>query len=100
MNPAQEWNQIETRRRFFARGKNALGYAALSSLIGDAAAARSTSGPHFAPKAKRVLGFVLLFFHFIPSSGKLLFFQKVFSYYPTKCPAFILDLFFNLFDCL
>jgi len=52
---------LETRRRFFGRGSNALGYAALSSLIGDAmtgtasASSAASVGPHFAPKAKRVI---------------------------------------------
>ena len=52
---------METRRRFFGRGSNALGYAALSSLIGDAmtgtasASSAASVGPHFAPKAKRVI---------------------------------------------
>jgi len=61
MSLIQEWNTLETRRRFFGRGKNALGYAALSSLIGDAmtgsasASSVGATGPHFAPKAKRVI---------------------------------------------
>ncbi len=60
MNPLQEWNSFETRRQFFGRGKNALGYAALSSLLGDRLVNASgtvggLSGPHFAPKAKRVI---------------------------------------------
>jgi hypothetical protein len=61
MSLLHEWNALETRRRFFGRGSNALGYAALSSLIGDVmtGTARASSagsvGPHFAPKAKRVI---------------------------------------------
>jgi hypothetical protein len=62
MNPLQEGHVLETRRQFFARGKNALGYAALTSLLGsrlrlwaeDASPTRPVL-PHFAPKAKRVL---------------------------------------------
>ena len=52
---------LETRRQFFARGKNALGYAALASLLGRdylAHGAESKAGAvltHFAPKAKRVI---------------------------------------------
>src|SRR5690242_20383211 len=55
---------LETRRHFFTRGKNLLGGAALASLLGEAfaqqAAAGSSGGvkavgPHFAPKAKRVI---------------------------------------------
>ncbi len=62
MNPIQENRLLETRRQFFARGKNALGYAALTSLLGNRlnAWAGEDSGsrpllPHFAPKARRVL---------------------------------------------
>jgi hypothetical protein len=62
MNILEEWNTYQTRRQLLARGKNVLGGAALSSLIGDAmlgnASANSAigaTGPHFAPKAKRVI---------------------------------------------
>lgn len=63
MNLLEEYKLHETRRQFFSRGKDVLGYAALSSLLGEAmsqqATASSTSGhvagPHFAPKAKRVI---------------------------------------------
>ncbi len=34
MNPYQEWVKTETRRQFFSRGANAVGWAALASLIG------------------------------------------------------------------
>ena len=51
-----------TRRQFFGRGRNALGAAALGSLLGDGltrAFASDTGGlpnlPHFPPKAKRVI---------------------------------------------
>ena len=61
MNLLQEWNQIQTRRQFFARGKNVLGTAALGSLLGEAFAQQASAagshamGPHFPPKAKRVI---------------------------------------------
>jgi hypothetical protein len=61
MSLLHEWNTLETRRRFFGRGKDALGYAALSSLLGEAmsgsafASSAGAAGPHFAPKAKRVI---------------------------------------------
>lgn len=61
MNLLQEWNQFQTRRQFFARGKNVLGGAALSSLLGEAlsrqasASSHPITAPHFAPKAKRVI---------------------------------------------
>lgn len=53
---------LETRRHFFARGKNLLGGAALASLIGEALTQQSLAssgtkapGPQFPPKAKRVI---------------------------------------------
>ncbi len=61
MNILQEWNQFQTRRQFFARGKNVLGGAALTSLLGEALSRQASAGshpitaPHFAPKAKRVI---------------------------------------------
>jgi hypothetical protein len=46
-----------TRRQFFTNGSHLLGGAALTSLLGQALANAShkASGPHFAPKAKRVI---------------------------------------------
>ena len=58
MNLLQEWNTFQTRRQMFARGKNVLGGAALTSLLGESFANASNdaaTGPHFAPKAKRVI---------------------------------------------
>ena len=71
MNLFDDFKRLETRRQFFTRGKNVLGYAALTSLLGGqsgalAAAVANGSGakpaganplglPHFAPKAKRVI---------------------------------------------
>jgi hypothetical protein len=63
MNPQEEARIIETRRQFLARGKNVLGFAALSSLLGEpllqsVAAAESPAMPrvpHFAPKAKNII---------------------------------------------
>ena len=68
MNLFDDYRTLETRRQFFARGKNALGYAALSTLLGrqfaSLAAEPTAAGgltpnahglPHFAPKAKRVI---------------------------------------------
>ncbi len=57
MNLLQEWNTFQTRRQMFARGKNVLGGAALASLLGNsfANASPGAPGPHFAPKAKRVI---------------------------------------------
>ena len=46
-----------TRRQFFTNGSHLLGGAALTSLLGQtlANASHKASGPHFAPKAKRVI---------------------------------------------
>jgi len=70
MNLEQEFIRNETRRLFFKRGANALGFAALAALSGgsdplsaampdtapeSAAAAKIKSLMHHAPKAKRVI---------------------------------------------
>jgi len=66
MSLIQEYLRNETRRQFLGRGKNVLGYAALTSLLGPRLAALADSATadqaieaalpsHFAPKAKRVL---------------------------------------------
>ncbi|HEX3659766.1 MAG TPA: DUF1501 domain-containing protein [Pirellulales bacterium] len=63
MDPIREYVRSETRRQFFSRGANALGAAALASLMGQgmasAAPAIGRAGlgqlTHFAPKAKRVI---------------------------------------------
>jgi Protein of unknown function (DUF1501) len=63
MNPFQEYVQSESRRQFLGRGVNAVGWAAMASLMGigrGASAATSADDPlpgltHFAPKAKRVI---------------------------------------------
>ena len=67
MHPIDELRQLETRRQFFARGKSAVGFAALSSLLGQGvgeALGATTSSPagaklpgktHFPPKAKNVI---------------------------------------------
>ena len=63
MNPLTDYIRSETRRQFFARGKNALGYAALASLLGpklnlwgeDSSKLSSALLPHFAPKVKNII---------------------------------------------
>jgi Protein of unknown function (DUF1501) len=57
MSILHEWNTLQTRRRFFGQGANALGAAALASLIGKstAEAAPGALPTHFKPKAKRVI---------------------------------------------
>jgi hypothetical protein len=57
MSILHEWNTLQTRRRFFGTGANALGAAALASLIGKSGlqAATGAVATHFKPKAKRVI---------------------------------------------
>ena len=62
MNQQKQIEQLySNRREFFASGKNLLGGAALASLLGPAfggsamATDNAPQGPHFAPKAKRVI---------------------------------------------
>ena len=70
MSQLDEFVRTETRRHFFARGSNVVGWAALSALLGKDklgalasaadvsrpdAAPRPTSLTHFAPKAKQVI---------------------------------------------
>jgi hypothetical protein len=62
MSLFDEYKCYETRRQFFARGKNVLGYAALGSLLGPAlrlCGQEATTGklalPHFAAKAKNII---------------------------------------------
>jgi len=62
----QEWAALQTRRHFLGRSGKVLGWAALSSLLGNRAlrgdvpmnaqqAADAIKAPHFAPKAKRAI---------------------------------------------
>jgi hypothetical protein len=64
MNPFHEWVRYETRRQFFSHGANAVGWAALATLLGKdaagslAAAASPANKPnlaHFPGKAKHVI---------------------------------------------
>ncbi|MFA6544701.1 MAG: DUF1501 domain-containing protein [Limisphaerales bacterium] len=61
MSLQNEFIRHETRRQFFARGKSALGYAALTSLMGGGLrlwaedAATKPSLPHFPAKAKNII---------------------------------------------
>src|SRR5213593_2591206 len=61
MSLFSDYARYETRRQFFARGKNALGYAALGSLLGsslnllgDDASAKAAL-PNFPPKVKNII---------------------------------------------
>ncbi|MCC6341531.1 MAG: DUF1501 domain-containing protein [Bryobacterales bacterium] len=56
MNPHDELKLALTRRHFFGRTSTGLGAAALATLMGEPAAARTLSGlPHFPPTAKHVI---------------------------------------------
>jgi len=66
MSLFQEFQTLETRRQFFSRGKNVLGYAALGSLLGGtmklwgenapAVGGGALPGlPHFPPKVKNII---------------------------------------------
>ena len=59
MNPLTDFANYQTRRQFFASGTNALGMAALATLLGRDGLAESAhpveSALQFAPKAKRVI---------------------------------------------
>jgi len=57
MSLLEEWNRLHTRRRFLGAGANALGAAALGSLLGNtlAHAAPGAVKPNHQPKAKRVI---------------------------------------------
>ena len=64
MTPYQSWFQSESRRQFLGRGVNAVGFAALASLLGEQTA-RADGDPtglaaalprtHFPAKAKHVI---------------------------------------------
>ena len=61
MNIIDQAKQLQTRRHFLAKGSHLLGGAALASLLGPSPLPASMKsgnvpvGPHFAPKAKRVI---------------------------------------------
>jgi hypothetical protein len=61
MNPFQSWLQSESRRQFLGRGVNALGFAALTSLLNEGRAQEATGlhaalpRTHHTPKARAVI---------------------------------------------
>src|SRR5579862_3656784 len=57
MKLIEDWVRSETRRQFLSRGKNALGMAALATLLGERAFGDDDKpiGPHFPAKAKNVI---------------------------------------------
>ncbi len=85
MSILHEWNTLQTRRRFFGTGANALGAAALASLIGKstAEAAPGAVPTHFKPKAKRVI-----YLHMVGGPSQL----DLFDYKPKMKEMFDKDL--------
>jgi hypothetical protein len=55
MNQFPDWMKYDSRRRFLARGRDVLGFAALQSLMAQAEAKSGAVQTHFPPKAKRVI---------------------------------------------
>jgi hypothetical protein len=62
MSLVDEFVKYQTRRQFFARGKNALGYAALASLLGpslrlwgEQPSSATPHSPHFAGKVRNII---------------------------------------------
>ena len=56
MTPFQEYIRSESRRQFLGRGVNAVGWAALASLLGNETSAQHPAPrTHFPPKAKQVI---------------------------------------------
>ena len=55
MNQFPDWMKYDNRRRFLARGRDVLGFAALQSLLAQAEAKSGAVQTHVTPKAKRVI---------------------------------------------
>jgi hypothetical protein len=90
----EDWVRSETRRQFFTRGANALGMAALGTLLGADAARAATNtvagvgaagvlGPHFPAKAKQVI-----YLHMVGGPSQL----DLFDYKPQMGEWFDKDL--------
>ncbi len=95
MHPFHDWVRLETRRQFFSRGANAVGWAALASLMGEAGLGRIAEagtegqggkGPqrsHFAPKAEHVI-----YLHMVGGPSQM----DLFDYKPKMAEWFDKDL--------
>lgn len=85
MSILHEWNSLQTRRRFFGTGANALGAAALASLLGkaDLQAGPGAVPRHFQPKAKRVI-----YLHMVGGPAQM----DLFDYKPTMQEMYDKDL--------
>jgi hypothetical protein len=94
MDPLREFVRHQTRRNFFGNGANAVGLAALASLLGGKAGSASAAGPgpdsgglpvatHFAPKAKHVI-----YLHMVGGPSQM----DLYDYKPTMGELFDTDL--------
>jgi hypothetical protein len=91
MNLFEDWVRNETRRQFFSRGANAVGWAALASLVGGdrSSALAAPADParpnltHFAPKAKHVI-----YLHMVGGPAQM----DLYDYKPTMQDWFDKDL--------
>ncbi len=100
MNPLEEYLRNESRRQFLGRGVNAVGWAALASLMGNGGrsgfAADATTGAagvtpasslpglaHFAPKAKHVI-----YLHMVGGPSQM----DLYDYKPTMADWYDKDL--------
>jgi hypothetical protein len=91
MSLFEDWVRNETRRQFFSRGANAVGWAALASLVGGerSGAWAATAEParpnltHFAPKAKHVI-----YLHMVGGPAQM----DLYDYKPTMQEWFDKDL--------
>ncbi len=100
MSQYEEYVRFETRRQFFSKGANAVGWAALASLMGDSlggvslgaesvqgAAAARKAMTHFAPKAKHVI-----YLHMVGGPSQLDLYDykpKMLDYYDKDLPESI-----------
>jgi hypothetical protein len=92
MDPLREFVQHQTRRNFFGNGANAVGLAALASLLGGKTGSAAGPGPdsqglpvatHFAPKAKHVI-----YLHMVGGPSQM----DLYDYKPTMGELFDTDL--------
>lgn len=92
MKPIVDYVRYETRRQFLTRGRNALGFAALASLLRESGFGAMTGVGdqglnHFAPKAKRVI-----YLHMVGGPSQMDLFDykpKMQEYYDKDLPESI-----------
>ncbi len=91
MNPLEERILMETRRQFLTRGKNILGMAALSSLLGESLVKRAVADethptpklPNFPAKAKNII-----YLHMVGGPSQM----DLFDYKPKMAEMYDKDL--------